>query len=36
MTESEKIRRKNTEDLKRAWNKFVKEQKRKNAERKKH
>lgn len=35
MTESEKIRRKNAEDLKRAWNKFVKEQKKKNAEHRK-
>lgn len=35
MTESEKIRRKNTEDLKRAWNKFLKEQKKKNAEHRK-
>lgn len=35
MTESERIRRKNAEDLKRAWNKFVKEQKKKNAERRK-
>ena len=35
MTESEKIHRKNAEDLKRAWNKFVKEQKKKNAEHRK-
>ena len=35
MTESEKIRRKNAEDLKRAWDKFIKEQKKKNAEHRK-
>ena len=30
------MREKNDKDLKRAWEKFLKEQKRKNAERRKH
>jgi N-glycosylase/DNA lyase len=30
------IKEQNTKDLKRAWQKFIKEQKRKNAERRKH
>ena len=30
------MREQNTKDLKRAWQKFLKEQKRKNAERRKH
>lgn len=30
------IKEQNAKDLKRAWEKFIKEQKRKNAERRKH
>ena len=32
---SDDIRKRNAEDLRRAWNKFIKEQKRKNAEQRK-
>ena len=32
---SDEIRKRNAEDLRRAWNKFIKEQKRKNAEQRK-
>lgn len=32
---SDEVRKRNAEELKRAWNKFIKEQKRKNAEQRK-
>ena len=32
---SDEVRKRNAEELKRAWNKFVKEQKRKNVKRRK-
>lgn len=32
---SDEVRKRNAEDLQRAWNKFIKEQKRKNAKQRK-